>query len=327
MKLLFIFSLPRSGSTLSQRILSAHEDIATAPESHVLLPFLYLLDNDEAYSIYSQRQINYAIRDFLHSLSDGVDGYYSELRAFVLRLYARALQGSDSSNYKYFVDKAPRYYFIAEEILRLFPDGKFVLIWRNPLAIVASIVGSWYRGRWILRRSFVDLYEGPLRLLDACEKHGHRMCIIRYEDLITNPLETCSRLFAYLKLPFDASVLSRFADIRFSGRVVGDKIGTERYRSLNQEPLEKWKGTMSNPLRKAWCRRYLRWLGQERLASMGYDLADLLAQLDAIPLNYSTIISDLWRMPYDRLYRVLELHIMKRRRQKIRNGQRAYMHW
>jgi hypothetical protein len=28
---------------------------------------------------------------------------------------------------------------------------------------------------------------------------------------------------------------------------------------------------MAGPLRQAWCRRYLRWLGAERLALMGYD--------------------------------------------------------
>ena len=40
---------------------------------------------------------------------------------------------------------------------------------------------------------------------------------------------------------------------------------------------------MTNPLRRAWCRRYLRWIGRERLALMGYSLDDLVAEVEALP--------------------------------------------
>jgi hypothetical protein len=42
---LLIFSLPRSGSTLTQRILAAHEEITTAAisEPHLLVHYLYCL--------------------------------------------------------------------------------------------------------------------------------------------------------------------------------------------------------------------------------------------------------------------------------------------
>jgi hypothetical protein len=38
---LFLLSLPRSGSTLAQRILAAHAGIATTSEPWILLPYLY----------------------------------------------------------------------------------------------------------------------------------------------------------------------------------------------------------------------------------------------------------------------------------------------
>jgi hypothetical protein len=38
-------------------------------------------------------------------------------------------------------------------------------------------------------------------------------------------------------------------------------------------------------VRRAWARRYLRWIGEERLAVMGYRLDVLLAELDAIEPN------------------------------------------
>jgi hypothetical protein len=39
---LFLLSLPRSGSTLAQRILAAHGGIATTSEPWILLPYLYV---------------------------------------------------------------------------------------------------------------------------------------------------------------------------------------------------------------------------------------------------------------------------------------------
>ena len=49
---------------------------------------------------------------------------------------------------------------------------------------------------------------------------------------------------------------------------------------------------MNNPVRKAWCHRYLRWIGQERLAVMGRVLDVLIAELDALPRFYRRIGSD-----------------------------------
>ena len=46
---------------------------------------------------------------------------------------------------------------------------------------------------------------------------------------------------------------------------------------------------MNNPVRKTWCRRYLRWIGLERLAVMG---CVLIAELDALPRFYRRICSD-----------------------------------
>ncbi|MBA3701438.1 MAG: sulfotransferase [Rubrobacteraceae bacterium] len=40
---LFLLSLPRSGSTLAQRFLAAHDAIATASEPWILLPYFYTL--------------------------------------------------------------------------------------------------------------------------------------------------------------------------------------------------------------------------------------------------------------------------------------------
>jgi len=45
-----------------------------------------------------------------------------------------------------------------------------------------------------------------------------------------------------------------------------------------------------------WARRYLRWIGPERLAVMGYDAATLASELRRIPTTFGSSPSDLFRM-------------------------------
>lgn len=317
---LFVFSIPRTGSTIAQRILATHEDIATAGEPHILLHFLYSLKQGGCYTEYGHQRLASSIAGFCHELPNGIDGYLEEVRAFALRLYAKAAP----TGAKYFLDKTPRYHLIVEEIIRLFPNGKFLFLWRSPLASVSSMLETWQSGNWFISRNEIDLFEGIANLTKAYEVHGTQAHAVRYEDLLARPEETLRGVFAYLELAFDPTLLSDFAKVKFSR---GDwNMHRNQYQVLNREPLEKWKRILSNPIRKAWCRRYLRWIGRHRLAMMGYDLDDLLDELNALPLNLRFVVSDLLRMSYNMAYRVLEFRMMKHKLSDLLTQQRTYVH-
>src|SRR5690348_3767772 len=104
---LFIFALPRSGSTLLQRILAAHESIVTTAEPHVLLPLLAPLRKNGAYAEYRQSEVAGAIDDFCRALPHGVDDYNAAVRHFALRLYRHLAR--DDPGARYFLDKTPAY--------------------------------------------------------------------------------------------------------------------------------------------------------------------------------------------------------------------------
>ncbi len=95
----------------------------------------------------------------------------------------------------------------------------------------------------------------------------------------------------YLELEFDPDSLEAFGQTHLGGRL-GDKAGVARYSGLSLEPLTKWKRSIRNPLRKAWCRRYLTWLGPERLLSMGYDSRRLRSELDSIEVGWDGLAAD-----------------------------------
>jgi hypothetical protein len=293
-KLIFLLSPPRAGSTMAQRVLAAHSEIATTPEPWVLLPPLFALRERGAVADYGHVMAARAIRDFSRRLPGGEGDYLAEIREFALSLYERVARG-----YPYFLDKTPRYYFIVEDLFRLFPDAKFLFLWRNPLAVAASIVTTFGGDRWRVARWQNDLFLGVTGLVDAYERHRDVACAVRFEDLVTDPLDSWPKLFRYLNLEFQPSLLKSFGSVDLKG-LMGDQTGAQRYSTLDTEPINKWRSVMASPYRKSWGRRYLNHIGGRRLGIMGYDVNTLLDELNAVPRDLRQLGPDLVDAAYGR---------------------------
>jgi hypothetical protein len=289
---IFLLSLPRSGSTLIQRVIGAHPAVATVSEPWLLLPLLSSLERDMCAAKYGHELLVEAMSDLCRQLPRGLDDYYAAVRSFASTIYERLTNDGQH----YFLDKTPRYHLVARRVVECFPDAKVVLVWRNPLAVASSGIHS-YGGVWRGRIFKVDLYEGLLNLIDVYRDYADRIYAVRFEDVIAAPEEEFRKIFRYLKLDFDPDLIDNFTATHLQGKM-GDKSGSGVYTTLNAEPLEKWKHTLSNPTRRAWARRYLRWLGSERLRVMGYEMADLLHQLNEAPTTWKGVPSDLIRMAY-----------------------------
>jgi hypothetical protein len=287
---IFILSTQRTGSTLLQRILGSHDAIGTASEPWFLLPFFYSLREHGATAEYDHATMVGGVRGFAQEyLPRGVDSYLEAIHDLTLRLYTEAAPGK-----RYFLDKTPRYHLIADDLIRLFPEGRFIFLFRQPLAVAASLIDTWSAGDWNLDHYSTDLFRGLAKLVDAYRAHEERAATVRYEDLVAHPLQVLERLFAYLELPVNETITEKFANLPMPNRGYWDPYAT-RYREISTEPIDKWKTTMASPLRKTWCRRYLHWLGAERLALMGYQLDELLADLEAVDVRFQQLPPDLRR--------------------------------
>ena len=318
---IFLLSPPRAGSTLVQRVLGAHEAIATVSEPWLLLAPLYAIRERGAYAEYRHFLSRIALADFCHELPNGRDDYLCAVRTMALRLYAVA---GNKPEARYFLDKTPSYSLIVDDIASAFPDAKFVFLWRNPLAIVASEVAT-FRRRWRLHHVKVQLYEGLANLVAARQRLADRCCAVQYERLITEPGSEWPRVFAYLGLNYDRGVLERFQEVDLKGRVQ-DPSGALRYPRLSTEPLGKWRTTLASPVRKRWCRRYLHWIGAERLALMGYDLDALLRELGALPADFRRVGPDLLDSALSVAWEIIEPRILWDKFQALLAGQRLYTH-
>jgi hypothetical protein len=305
---LFLLSTARSGSTLLQRILGTYPEIATTSEPWLLIPLVYALRRRGVYAEYEHGTMVSAIEDFCSELPGGREDLQREIADLARRLYARQTKPGQ----RYFLDKTPPYFLVVDEILEWFPDAKFVFLWRNPLAVAASLA-DWPQRDWggLYRE---NLFFGLANLIDASRRHGERVCSIRFEDYVTGDRETWQRLMDYLEMPFRSESLTEFVDVGLPGRM-GDKSGTALYGSLSSEPLEKWRTTLANPLRKEAARRYLSWIGRERLSIMGYDGDRLYAELDEIPAGTQNLVPDACNLA--RAMLTEPIHVAARRRVNV----------
>lgn len=302
--------MPRSGSTMLQRMLSTHPEIATGPEPTFLLPLLKLTDADAVAATFDQRFTAAAIEDFLTSTGDPEATYDALVRAAANVAYARAAD----DDHRYFLDKTPKYHVIVDDLVRIFPDAPAIVLWRNPLAIIGSILATWGGGggRWNLQHFRLDLYEGLPALVAAVVADPERFHVVSYEALVERTDEVTGAIFDHLGLDTTAAAIGEFGDVELRGRVQDPNVGTEGFKTVRTDRVAHWRTVLANPVRQAWCRRYLRWLGRDRLAVMGYELDDLLADLASVPLSSRFVASDAVKIPYDYAYRTLELGIAGR---------------
>lgn len=310
----FLLSLPRSGSTLLQRLLATSPEVVTESEPWVLLPLVYTTRRDGVLAEYRHDLAVRGIADLTARLPRGEADYREELREMALRLY-----GKLAPEAAFFVDKTPSYLFIAEDLVELFPDARFVVLWRNPLAVVASMCRAWHDGRWSTHRWRTALDTGPPQLLAALRRAGERATTLRYEDLVTEPGTVMARLFAELGIaPGDPGDLG---GVSLHGSH-GDKIGAAWGDRIVAEPVGAWVAWYDDPVLRRWARRYLERLGAERLEAMGYPPERIVADLALAPTRWRPVASHQLYAAFDAAYAAGErlLWDTARRRRLLRRA-------
>lgn len=302
---IFIISTGRSGSTLLQKIIASHESVGTTPEPHLLLPMIYAFKKEGVFAQYHQTYAVKGLTEFCDLLPGKQQDYFDELRKMAIDLYREAGQGNP-----FFLDKTPAYAFVAKELVEIFPKAKFIFLVRNPVAVIASALQLYGQGKWRLFPVHDNLVLGMKNVFQAVEKHGEQSCVVRFEDLINKPKAELQRISNYLGITFEPDMISSFATINFEGKM-GDP-NAKKYKKISSEPLEKWKMVLNTPLRKKWIKNFLRFLGHERLISLGYDPGPILKDLATLPNAPRKAVQDLFEMGRDVVKLKIKYYIFKK---------------
>ena len=272
--LIFLVSLPRSGSTMLQRVLGGHPDIHTAAEPWVMLNPLYALKRDGVSADYDAGMGRRALEEFLDELPGDEQNYYDAVRQLGRTLYSRAVRAAGKSR---FLDKTPRYFYVMPELMRTFPKARFVLLVRHPLAVLASVLRTWFNNDVQAFESSThhkDMLEGPRLLCEAMEAAGDNLLVTRYEDIVRNPDTEIRRLCDFLEIPFFAPMLS-YGDRPAPTGTLGDPENVNRQAAPVAAFADAWKRAFDTPELRGYALAYVERTGGDVLDKLGYPAAHM----------------------------------------------------
>lgn len=270
--LIFLISQPRAGSTLTQLILGTHPDIHTVSEPWLMLHPIYALRSSGYQADYDANLASDALTDFLRSLPNGEENYFEGLRRMYGYLYNHALS---MTNKQFFLDKTPRYYNIIPELYRTFPKAHFIILLRNPLAVLFSIIDMTQRtNSGTLQDYTYDLLDAPSLLLSGINHLGERCHVLRYEALVTHPEATVKDMCAYLGVDFKIDML-HYNCPKPGDWLNGDPLGIYQSKTPVQKSVDKWIGKLKDGQFWKLANDYLEILGRDVLTDLGYSYKEL----------------------------------------------------
>jgi hypothetical protein len=252
----FVVGCPRSGTTLLQRMLSSHPEIAIAPETHFMRRFWVRrksygdLTVDQNFSrlvvdvvrMPEFDDMGIDPREFLDAVKIGERSLQAVFCA-LLEMF-RVRQGAALVG-----EKTPNHLLYLPVLDGFFPGARFVQIVRDPRAVVVSLSRVPWAGR-----SFRGNAEYWNRFALATRKftksHPESLLTIRYEDLISSPASTLAGVCRHVGVEFNPVMLT------FHRRNPSDL-------DLVREP---WKAGVLKPLRSQGVPEWSRVLSKADLA-------------------------------------------------------------
>lgn len=268
-RLVFVISPPRSGSTLLQRMLGSHSQIFTHPEPHLITPLAYLGFHDTVDKApYDHINAAEAIRLFVHGLPNEEQDYLDALRCYADTMYGRMLA---TSSRRMFLDKTPAYGLVLPFLTKLYPQAKYVVLTRHPLAIFSSYANSFFEGDWHTAHEFNPIVE---RYVPAMAKllrdRPVPLVHVGYEDLVAEPEKHLERIFAFLGLENEPEAV-QYGERFQAKKGPGDPISVEKHDRPVTDSTMKWAAELREDSRKAeLARRMIERLEDEDLETWGF---------------------------------------------------------
>lgn len=291
--LIFIISQPKAGSTLLQRILAGHPDIQTSAETWLMLHPVYGLRKRGMQADYNASWAATGVTEFLDNYADGRKTYVDGIRSFAEVIYGRVLEKHGK---KLFLDKTPRYTMIIDDLYELFPAAKYVLLIRNPLAILKSELHTYVGDDWnVLSRFAPDLIDAPHRLVGARQLLGESAFELRYEDLVSEPEDIVNELCKFLAIEYDPGMLD-YSDTPAPVGRMNDPVGIHRHTAPSPTSLEKWKEMGGDAQLREFALGYLDALGGPVIADLGYDPAELREEIEKSQFDESSRFLYPWEL-------------------------------
>ena len=273
---IFLASQPRSGSTMLQAILGTHSRIHTSSEPWIAFYPLLAFKKGAIETIVNSEWASTGMEAFLAENRISQTFYDKKAAEFIAAFYDQALKNSGKD---IFLDKTPRYYEVLPELARVFPSSKIILLQRDPVWVIKSILKSWVKEE--TSRLFYytrDLFLAIDQILEFKTNYPGNQLSLKYEDLTTEPERQVRSICGFLGVDFEISMLNYEKNPNW---VFGDKnfLGAEGVKKSENFNSEFSK---LSQLHLNFVYFYLMELGEHRYDAFGYDFNSTYLQIKAL---------------------------------------------
>jgi hypothetical protein len=196
---IFILSPARSGSTLLRYLLDTHPNIAAPPETFIAPALANLLSTHTTLTGYHTPGCDPEIREILASTAKKLFGQYA------------SRQGKSR-----WCDKSLTSIDFAELLVDIFPDARFITLYRECTDVIMSAIEAckWgfngygfepyvahHPGNFVIAMG--EYWADRVELSLTFERnHPERVARVLYEDLVSEPTLTLRRVLSFLDEPW-----------------------------------------------------------------------------------------------------------------------------
>jgi len=202
MKPLIIAGIPRTGTTITTRVLNTHPQISVGEEDMLLLRCLEFVEG---------LQLNYPA----HGQSGSVRAPTIEDLEYRKNVLAKNVRLSleevyDAGSYTYWGDKFPYYIFKMQGMRRILPEVKYIITYSDEFK---SRFESWLSMWWSEKADpehYKDFWARAIAIIDRHE-NDENVCTVKLEDLKGDPAGTFERIADFLEIEneFDTSLIEK----------------------------------------------------------------------------------------------------------------------
>ena len=219
---IFIVGMPRSGTTLTEQILSSHSQVEPTDE----LPFI------ERYAIDIQSSTDYG--SAMNTMSE-------QTRTAIRQHYFKQASQYFSAKQGYFIDKNPNNFLHIGLIKLVFPEAKIINLLRNvadnSMAVFKQFFAQGHDYSYGID-SIIDYWQSYIRLMqhwDNC--YPGQIMHLKYEHLVSEPEPQIRNLLDFIGLPFEEDCLHFYK----SERVVLTPSSSQVRKPMNKKAIGQAK--------------------------------------------------------------------------------------
>ena len=267
---IFLLGVPRSGTTLLRMMIDSHPEIMCGPEAPWiagwgagkqpnLKELALFLANNKWGAVKGLTGVEQeSIYDLIASLIDGIMSKSAQAQAK-----------------RYWADKTPTNIIAVPFLYSLFPNAKFVHIFRDGRDVALSTRAAHWKTINFEGQRVKNNYGNALKrwctwieqFHTDTKKLGLTYISVRYENLVCSPKEEMQKILDFLEIPWNDLVLSPHrADHDIVNRKGEGIKSFYKRHSIDTNSLYRWKSQLN------WFdRRLTKVVAEKTLMNLGYE--------------------------------------------------------